>query len=103
MRPTKTFTLPNGDIATLNEYVTFGERMELTYINKENNGNNVAEVEKKFTEAIVRLIIVSITKADGTVAPSVQEYLSALPFEDGAGVFTEACNIAGGKKTQTTA
>jgi len=97
MRPTFTFTLPNGDVATLNTYISFGEHNALNYI--KNKDLSVADKDKELSEAIVKTVIVSVTTKDGVAVPNVLEYVSGLPFDDGATLFIKACEVSSGKKT----
>lgn len=99
MRPTFTFTLSNGDVATLYTYISFGEKNALNFIKNKETATNVAEIDKELSEAISKTIIVSVTTKDGVAVPSVLDYINALPFEDGATLFIKACEVSSGKKT----
>jgi hypothetical protein len=96
MRPTQNFILPNGDVAVLNEYITFGEKTALNGIYQKETTQDV--IAKEVQDFIFKTTIVSITNKEGIAVTDILNYISNLPADEGVVVLNKATDIVIGKK-----
>lgn len=98
MRPTTNFTLPNGDVAVINDYITFGEKTALNGIYQKETETNRDVIAKEVQDFIFKVTISSITDKEGKVVADILAYISNLPADEGVVILNKSTDIVIGKK-----